>query len=433
MLRNGGVKFMFKREIPCINLKHFVNKLVCLMRIFSAMYRIMLTLVYIFVLSGSVRYVAGGIFPSSFYFRSVTQSEIPQENSVDSEIDDPDTVGTISEADFTALRIEYIKNQILKKLRLKEKPQITIADLPKPIKENENLLPNQDTNFFSRYDDDFYGKTTQAVVLPYEDEARCLRKVNYPSACLPFQMPNDIHSSDVSTAELWFHKKADIMDAHNQTFIIYEVAHWDTNKSFQKTNPIAIRDTNIKEGWLKVDVTYVVKNWLDFQDSPIHAINVLCKTCGLDKSQSPVSFSGDLKPFLIIYTHSQQRRSLMHRRPKRSSECKDSPNECCRESLYVSFAEIGWNDWIIKPEGYNAFFCRGSCTTPTAIMNSATHHNSILQKVMGKNNQRGSRPELTPCCAATQFQQLHLIYMDGNKTLTTKSLSNMIVETCACM
>ncbi|KAH1029836.1 hypothetical protein HUJ05_002995 [Dendroctonus ponderosae] len=294
-------------------------------------------------------------------------------------------------------------------------------------------------------------------------------------------MPNDIHSSDVSTAELWFHKKADIMDAHNQTFIIYEVAHWDTNKSFQKTNPIAIRDTNIKEGWLKVDVTYVVKNWLDFQDSPIHAINVLCKTCGLDKSQSPVSFSGDLKPFLIIYTHSQQRRSLMHRRPKRSSECKDSPNECCRESLYVSFAEIGWNDWIIKPEGYNAFFCRGSCTTPTAIMNSATHHNSILQqdfdlcfiflyglglrlfasprmleadflkvwdfshsqspisldticpKVMGKNNQRGSRPELTPCCAATQFQQLHLIYMDGNKTLTTKSLSNMIVETCACM
>lgn len=69
----------------------------------------------------------------------------------------------------------------------------------------------------------------------------------------------------------------------------------------------------------------------------------------------------------------------MHRRPKRSSECGDSPNECCRESLYVSFAEIGWNDWIIKPEGYNAYFCRGSCTTPTAIMNSAGNHNSILQ------------------------------------------------------
>ena len=72
-------------------------------------------------------------------------------------------------------------------------------------------------------------------------------------------------------------------------------------------------------------------------------------------------------------------RSLLHRRPKRSAECSVSPNECCRESLYVSFAEIGWDDWIIRPEGYNAYFCRGSCNTPMAIMNSASHHNSILQ------------------------------------------------------
>ncbi|CAG9759828.1 unnamed protein product [Ceutorhynchus assimilis] len=330
------------------------------------MYFVILKLCIVLALTGSVKNVSGGIFPSSFYFRTVSETEIPQENSVDvddAEIEDETESVGVSEQEFTALRIEYIKNQILKKLRLKEKPQITMADLPIPVKEYENLLPDQDMNQLSRYDDDFYGKTTQAIVLPYEDEARCLRKVHYPSACLPFQMPNDIHSTDVSTAQLWFHKKPDIMDSHNQTFIISEVAHWDTNKSFQKTNPIAIQDTNSREGWLKVDVTYVVKNWLNYQNSPIHAINVLCKTCGADKSQSPVSFSADLKPFLIIYTHSQQRGS----------------------------------------------------------------------KVMGKNNQRGSRPELTPCCAATQFQPLQLVYMDGNKTLTTKRLSNMIVETCGCM
>lgn len=79
----------------------------------------------------------------------------------------------------------------------------------------------------------------------FSDEAKCLRKVRFPSACLPFQMPNDIHSSDVSTAELWFHKKKDNMDSHNQTFVISEVAHWDTNKSFQKTKPIAIQETSM--------------------------------------------------------------------------------------------------------------------------------------------------------------------------------------------
>lgn len=51
----------------------------------------------------------------------------------------------------------------------------------------------------------------------------------------------------------------------------------------------------------------------------------------------------------------------------------------------------------------------------------------------GHNRVHGSRPEWTPCCAATQFQPLQLFYMDNNKTLTTKVLSNMIVDTCGCM
>ncbi|XP_030756134.1 growth/differentiation factor 8-like [Sitophilus oryzae] len=392
------------------------------------MFRIRLSLVLMFIVP-----IFGAIFKLPSFHLTDTDDELPPiENSVDEDYE-AEPFAALSEQEFTALRIEYIKNQILKKLRLKEKPQITLADLPKPVKESENLFPDQDRNFLSNYDDDFYGKTTQAVVLPYEDEARCLRKVIFPSSCLPFQMPNDIHSSDVSSAELWFHKKSDVMDSHNQTFIISEVAHWDTNKSFQKTKPIAIQETDLEEGWLKVDVTFVVKNWLEYQDNPIHAINVVCKTCGIDKSQSPLSSSGDLKPFLIIYTHSQPKRTLLHRRQKRSLECSVSKNECCRESLNISFADIGWDDWIIRPRYYNAYFCRGSCTTPTAIMNSASTHNSILQKIMSKGNQRGSRPELTPCCAATQFQPLQLAYMDGNKTVTTKVLSNMIVETCGCM
>lgn len=132
-------------------------------------------------------------------------------------------------------------------------------------------------------------------------------------------------------------------------------------------------------GWLKIDVSYVIKNWLDFQNSPIHAINIACKTCAMSKNQSPISFRSEFKPFLVIYTHSQQRRTFSHRRPKRYANCGAGINECCRESLYVSFATIGWNDWIIKPDGYNAYFCKGSCTTASALTLSATQHNSILQ------------------------------------------------------
>lgn len=77
------------------------------------------------------------------------------------------------------------------------------------------------------------------------DEARCARNIRFPSACLPFQMPNDIHSSEISKAELWFHKQEDYLDQHNQTFVISEVTHWDTKRSFQKNNPIAIQETSL--------------------------------------------------------------------------------------------------------------------------------------------------------------------------------------------
>ncbi|CAG9855086.1 unnamed protein product [Phyllotreta striolata] len=382
--------------------------------------------------------LAGAKVPSVFgvfFSNSNNNGDLQEDNSV------PQTLAAhaekqdykVIEDDFAKLRIEYIKNQILKKLRLKEKPTITPSELPKPIKEYENLLPTHDMGIQS-YSDDFYGKTTQAIIFPYEDEARCSRTIRFPSACLPFQMPNDIHTTDVAIAELWIHKEKDDLDEHNQTFVIYEVTHWDTKKSFQKTTPIAIQETSLSEGWLKIDVTYVAKNWLDFQDSRVHAINIVCKTCGMDKTKNPISFTNSLKPFLVIYTHTQQRRTLSHRRHKRSANCEPGLNECCRENFYVSFAEIGWDDWIIKPEGYNAYFCKGSCTTSSAITLSASQHNTILQKVMnGHKRNRVVGPEITPCCTAIQFQNLQLFYMQSNKTLTTKLLSNMIVDSCGCM
>lgn len=49
------------------------------------------------------------------------------------------------------------------------------------------------------------------------------------------------------------------------------------------------------------------------------------------------------------------------------------------------------------------------------------------------NKSSQARLELTPCCAATQFQPLQLLLIENNKTITTKILSNMIVDSCGCM
>nr|CAH7750569.1 unnamed protein product [Callosobruchus chinensis] len=70
--------------------------------------------------------------------------------------------------EFTTIRIEYIKNQILKKLRLKEKPTISRGDLPKPVIAYGHLLPSDQDMDSQTYSEDFYGKTMQAIIFPFQ-------------------------------------------------------------------------------------------------------------------------------------------------------------------------------------------------------------------------------------------------------------------------
>lgn len=72
------------------------------------------------------------------------------------------------EEELTKLRIEFIKQQILKKLRLKEKPSVSlpIGGLPKPLVEDGSLFPRNQENQAEQ--DHYYGKTTQAIIFPYD-------------------------------------------------------------------------------------------------------------------------------------------------------------------------------------------------------------------------------------------------------------------------
>ncbi|KAI3363134.1 hypothetical protein L3Q82_011782, partial [Scortum barcoo] len=51
---------------------------------------------------------------------------------------------------------------------------------------------------------------------------------------------------------------------------------------------------------------------------------------------------------------------------------------CKKHELYVSFRDLGWQDWIIAPEGYAAFYCDGECSFPLNAHMNATNH-AIVQ------------------------------------------------------
>nr|CAD7440578.1 unnamed protein product [Timema bartmani] len=257
------------------------------------------------------------------------------------------------------------------------------------------------------------------------DNVRCAPAAQNPSACFLFQLPVELEPDDLTTVELWIYKERDRLDQHNQTFVVSEVAHWDINHSTQKTKLLTIKDTDVKEGWVKIDMAWVVKNWLEYQEL-FHAIFIECKSCGMEVARSPISLQPDRKPFLIIRTSSVNKR----RRAKRHVNCVPGVSECCRENLYISFAEIGWDDWILHPTGYQAYFCRGSCSNAASLTVSGSHYNSIIRKLLYQGRPNNKRIDLVPCCTATHLSSIQLLYMDNNQALTQKTLPNMVVDSC---
>lgn len=71
----------------------------------------------------------------------------------------------VSEESLTELRIEFVKNQILQKLRLTERPpqSLLIDALPKPIADGDTIQMEIDEKPDPRLDD-FYAKTTQKII-----------------------------------------------------------------------------------------------------------------------------------------------------------------------------------------------------------------------------------------------------------------------------
>lgn len=72
----------------------------------------------------------------------------------------------LTEQELTELRIKYVKNQILKKLKLKERPQVSISDLPKPVAEGATIFMDSEENSLTGIPDEYYGKTTQKIIFP---------------------------------------------------------------------------------------------------------------------------------------------------------------------------------------------------------------------------------------------------------------------------
>lgn len=123
---------------------------------------------------------------------------------------------------------------------------------------------------------------------------------------------------------------------------------------------------------------------------------------------------------------------IMDRRARRAAlrknRRKDGRENCRRHPLYVDFADVGWNDWIVAPPGYDAFYCHGDCPFPLADHLNSTNH-AIVQTLV-----YSTKPSMVPkaCCVPTALSSISMLYLDEENKVVLKNYQDMAVLGCGC-
>lgn len=192
--------------------------------------------------------------------------------------------------------------------------------------------------------------------------------------------------------------------------------------------------------WETFDVTPAVMRWiahgqpnLGFVAEVVHlnnASNVSKRHVRISRSlhQDDAGWSR-IRPLLVTFGHDGMGHPL-HKREKRQTKPrprKRHKSNCRRHPLYVDFNDVGWNDWIVAPPGYSAFYCHGECPFPLADHLNSTNH-AIVQTLVNSVNSKIPKA----CCVPTELSPISMLYLDENEKVVLKNYQDMVVEGCGC-
>lgn len=101
---------------------------------------------------------------------------------------------------------------------------------------------------------------------------------------------------------------------------------------------------------------------------------------------------------------------------------------CKRTPLFVDFKDIGWDAWVIRPLGYEAYECNGVCDPPMTPEVSPTKHAIVQTLLSVKSPQRASRA----CCVPTKLEPISLLYQENGVVVFNHKYEGMVVAECGC-
>ncbi|XP_073941649.1 TGF-beta family member glass bottom boat [Choristoneura fumiferana] len=242
------------------------------------------------------------------------------------------------------------------------------------------------------------------------------------------------------------------------TVVAHRVISVTSLGNLQLEKVAAVNTSASSEGWLELNVTAALGAWLTAPADnrgffiTIHPHSqperhMKPEEIGLEEPRG-ATVEGK-QPFLVAFFKSgprlgnadasgrRKREARRWRNPGTSDNYLRNPltdtshwttRSCEIQTLYVSFKDLEWQDWIIAPDGYGAFYCSGECNFPLNAHKNATNHAIVQTLVHLLNPTQVPKPS----CAPIKLSPISVLYYTDDSNVILRKYKNMVVKSCGC-
>ena len=214
----------------------------------------------------------------------------------------------------------------------------------------------------------------------------------------------------IDSTQLWVYKRKSLAKATMNVYLVDKKNHGNR----KKLSTSSFRNT--KSGWFAIELktkkfvkeTKIGKKYIDL------TIDIECSKCRLSTKPNE-------QPFITLSAINK-----IEKRKRRDTDekCSTKPS-CCRLPLKIDFKFIGWDNWVMNPPAYDAYYCDGNCYNDDAFH---YRHTGILKAIVAKTN----RKDIKLCCTPRKYASLNMLYINGGN-LIQRSVETMIVKECWCL